>query len=176
MIGAVSPSFVRSHGEGGVLIEELQPQSPARKSGLLEADVVLSIDGVPVSSPEDYHSLLQTYTPGDSLNLTLLRGLQQLQKTVILTSLPEGYELAYTRRVFGFELRQEKRGLLIAKVIADSAAKRVGIRRGDRIIKVDGVKVETLSEYERVIEYRLGRQPLTFTVVRDNTGYLIELP
>lgn len=176
MIGAVSPSFVRSHGEGGVLIEELQPQSPARKSGLLEADVVLSIDGVPVSSPEDYHSLLQTYTPGDSLNLTLLRGVQQLQKTVILTSLPEGYELAYTRRVFGFELRQEKRGLLIAKVIADSAAKRVGIRRGDQIIKVDGVKVETLSEYERVIEYRLGRQPLTFTVVRDNTGYLIELP
>ncbi|MCD6580573.1 MAG: trypsin-like peptidase domain-containing protein [Desulfuromusa sp.] len=176
LIGAVSPSFVRSYGEGGVLIEEVQSQSPARKSGVLEADVVLAIDGIPVSSPEHYHSLLQTYTPGDSLNFTLLRGLQQLQKTVLLTPLPEGYELAYTRRVFGFELRQTKRGLLIDKVIADSAAKRVGIRRADQIIKVDGVRVETLSEYERAIEYRLGRQPLTFTVVRDNTGYLIELP
>ncbi|NOQ40956.1 MAG: PDZ domain-containing protein [Desulfuromusa sp.] len=176
LIGAVSPSFVRSYGEGGVLIEEVQSQSPARKAGLLEADVVLAVDGIPVSSPEHYHSLLQTYTPGNSLNFTLLRGLQKLQKTVVLTSLPAGYELAYTRRVFGFELREGKRSLQISKVIDDSAAKRSGIRRGDQIIKVDGVKVETLSEYERVIEYRLGRQPLTFTVVRDNTGYLIELP
>ena len=175
-IGSVSSSFVRSYGEGGVLIEEIQSQSPARRAGLLEADVVLAVDGIPVSSPEHYHSLLQTYTPGNSLNFTLLRGLQKLQKTVVLTSLPEGYELAYTRRVFGFELREEKRSLLISRVIDDSAAKRTGIRRGDQIIKVDGVKVETLSEYERVIEYRLGRQPLTFTVVRDNTGYLIELP
>ena len=175
-IGPVSPSFVRSYGEGGVLIEEVQSQSPARKAGLLEADVVLAIDDIPVSSPEHYHSLLQTYTPDDSLKLTLLRGLQQLQKRAVLIPLPEGYELSYTRRVFGFELRQFKRGVLIDKVIDDSAAERVGIRRGDQIVKVDGVKVETLSEYKRVIEYSLGRQPLTFTVVRDNTGYLIELP
>ncbi|MEA3544357.1 MAG: trypsin-like peptidase domain-containing protein [Thermodesulfobacteriota bacterium] len=175
-VGEVSPSFVRSYGGGGVLIEEVQSQSPARKAGLLEADVVLAIDGVPVSSPEHYHSLLQTYTPGDSLHFALLRGLQQLQKTVALTPLPTGYELAYTRRVFGFELRQTKRGLLIDKVIDDSAAERVGIRRGDQIVKVDDVKVETMPEYERAIEYRLGRRPLTFTVVRENTGYLIKLP
>ena len=176
MVGAVSPSFVRSYGEGGVLIEEVQAQSPAQKSGLLEADVVLAVDGIPVSSPEHYHSLLQTYTPGDSLNLTLLRGLKQLKKTVVLTPLPEGYELAYTRRVFGFELHQEKRGVLIEKIVVDSAAERVGLQRGDQIAKVDDVKVETMSEYKQAIENYLGRQPLTFTVVRDNVGYLVELP
>ncbi|MDA3903765.1 MAG: trypsin-like peptidase domain-containing protein [Desulfuromusa sp.] len=176
LVGTVSPSFVLSYGEGGVLIEDIHPQSPAQKAGLLEADVVLAIDNIPVSSPEQYHSLLQTYTPDDSLNFSLLRGLQQLKKTVVLTSLPEGYELAYTRRVFGFELLHGKSGLLIDKVIADSAAQRVGVQRGDQIIKVDDVKVETLPEYKRAIESRLGRRPLTFTVVRDNVGYLIELP
>jgi len=175
-VGAVSPAFVRSYGQSGVLIEEVLPSSPARKAGLLEADVVLAIDNVPVSSPEHYHSLLQTYTPDDSLNFTLLRGLQQLQQVVVLAPLPEGYELAYTRRVFGFELRQDRRGLLVDKVIDRSAAERVGLQRGDQIIKVEDVKVETMSEYEGAIEYRLGRQPLTFTVVRNNTGYLIELP
>ncbi|MFK5925618.1 MAG: trypsin-like peptidase domain-containing protein [Desulfuromusa sp.] len=176
LVGTVSPSFVRSYGEGGVLIEEIQPQSPAQKAGLLEADVVLKIAGIPVSSPAEFHSLLQTYTPGDSLNLSLLRGLQQLTKTVVLMPLPAGYELAYTRRVFGFGLRQAKDGLLIDKVLEDSAAARVGIQRGDRIVKVDDIKVETMSDYKHAIEYRLGRRPLTFTVVRDNVGYLIELP
>ncbi len=176
LVGAVSPSFVQSYGEGGVLIEEVQSQSPSWKAGMLVADVVLAIDNIPISSPEQYHSMLQTYTPGDSLKFTLLRGLQQLEKMVVLTPLPEGYELAYTRRNFGFELRQVKRKLLIDKVLEDSAAKRVGIKRGDQIIKVDDVRVETISEYERAIEYRLGRSSLTFTVVRDNVGYLIELP
>lgn len=176
LVGAVSPSFVRSFGGGGVLIEEVQSQSPAQISGLVEADVILSIDSIPVSSPEHYHSLLQTYTPGNSLNLTILRGLQKLKKTVLLSPLPEGYELAYTHRVFGFELRQDKKGLVIDKVIDGSAAKRVGVRRGDQIVKVEDVKVETMSEYEQAIENRLGRQPLTFTVVRDHVGYLIDLP
>ena len=176
LVGSVSPSFVNSYGEGGVLVEEIQPQSPAKRAGLLEADVILSVDNIPVSSPEHYHSLLQTYTPGDTLHFTLLRGLQELQKVVVLTPLPEGYELDYTRRVFGFELRQNKGGLLVDKVIDGSSAERVGVRRGDQIIKIDDVKVATLSEYKQAIEYRLGRRPLSFTVVRDNMGYLIELP
>lgn len=175
-VGTVSPTFVRSHGVGGVLIEDVYTGSPAAKSGLLEADVIFKIDSIPVSSPEQYHSLLQTYTPGDSFKMTLLRGAQQLTKTIELEPLPADYELSYTRRVFGFELQQQKSGVSIGKVVAGSAADRVGLRPGDLIVKVDDVEVETLTEYKQAIEYRLGRRPLTFTVVRDNVGYLIKLP
>jgi serine protease Do len=156
VIGEVSPSFVRSYGEGGVLVEELLPRSPAEKAGLQEADVILAVDGIPVSSSDHYYSQIQTYTPDDSFDLTVLRGIRQLKKTVVLTALPEGYELTYTRRVFGFNLRQGKRGLVIDKV--------------------DGIEVKKMFDYRQTIEDRLGRRPLTFTVVRDNNGYLIELP
>ena len=175
-VGAVSPSFVRSQGEGGVLIEEVQSGSPAENAGLLEADVVLKIDGIPVSSPEQYHSLLQTYTPEDSVKFALLRGSKKLIKTIKLEPLPAGYLLSYTRKVFGFELYQTKSGLHIDRVVAGSAADKVGLRHGDQIVKVDDVKVETLTQYKQAIESRLGRRPLTFTVVRDNVGYLIKLP
>jgi len=176
VVGTVSPTFVKSHGEGGVLIDEVQSGSPAEKNGLLEADVVLKIGSIPVSSPEQYYSLIQTYTPGDSLDMTLLRGVQQLTRTVELEPLPPGYELSYTRRVFGFELHQQKTGVYLDNVVAGSAAARVGLRRGDQIVKVDDVEVKTLTEYKHAIEYRLGRRPLTFTVVRDNVGYLVTLP
>lgn len=176
VVGSVSSSFVRSYGEGGVLVEEVQSKSPAAKGGLLVADVILKIDNIPVSSPEQYHSLLQTYTPGDSLDMTLLRGAKQLTKTLRLEPLPINYELSYTRQVFGFELQQQNSGVYVGKVVAGSAADKVGLRRGDQIVKVDDVNVETLAEYKQSIEYRLGRLPLTFTVVRDNVGYLIKLP
>ncbi len=104
-VGPVSPAFVKSAGESGVLVEEVEDNSPADKSGLVPADVILSVDGVIVASPEEFNSLLQTYTPGSKVDFVLLRGMKRLDKTVELTPLPPGYLLSYTRRVFGFELR-----------------------------------------------------------------------
>lgn len=172
----VSSNFTRSHGEGGVLIEELLDGSPADLAGFHVADVILAIDGVTIGSVEEFYSLLQTYTPGDKLRVSLLRGLQEQEKSVSLTTLPEGYELSYTLRNFGFNLREGRRGLLIDRVVSDSAADRIGLKTGDRIAKVDGVEVETLSDYEAVIADRIGRLPLSFLVARNNRGYLIELP
>jgi len=175
-VGPVSPAFIRSAGESGVLVEEVEDSSPAEKAGLVVADVILSIDGIPVASPEEYHSLLQTYTPGASLDFTLLRGMKKLKKNVELTALPDDYLLTYTRRVFGFELQEKPGGLFLSKVIRGSSAERAGLRRGDLVVKVDNAPVETLSEYREALEYRLDHRTLTFTVVRENAAYLVELP
>lgn len=175
-VGTVSPSFVRSAGESGVLIEDLEENSPAAKAGLLTADVILSIDGVTVSSPAEYRSLLQTYAPGSTLNFTVLRGLKKMEKRVQITALPDDYLLTYTRRVFGFELREVGNGLVLSKVVTGSPADRTGLQRGDMIVKIDDAPVQKLSEYQDALEYRLDRRSVTFTVVRDNVAYLVQLP
>lgn len=173
---AVSDSFARSHGDGGVLVEELLPDSPAEKTGLQIADVILAIDAVPVASTEEYYSLLQTYTPGDKLQITLLRGLQELELGVLLTALPEGYELSYALRVFGVGLREQGRGLVVDQVVIASTADKIGLRRGDQVAKIDGVVVTNLADFKKVMVSRLGRQPLSFLVGRDGRGYFVELP
>jgi len=175
-VGAVSPSFIRSAGESGVVVDEVEENSPAQRAGLVAADVILSIDGVTVASPEEYHSLLKTYTPGTQLHFVILRGLKKINKKIELTALPKDYLLSYTHRVFGFDLQEDKSGLFLSKVVAGSAAARVGLRRGDQIVKVDDVPVENLLEYQDALEYRLDRQVLTFTVVRGNVAYLVQLP
>lgn len=172
----VSRSFVRSRGDGGVLIEGVLEDSPAQQSGFQIADVILAIDGVPIASPDEFYSLLQTYTPDDRLRISFLRGLKELEKTVVLTALPKGYELSYTRRTFGFSLRNGRNGVEVDDVVSGSAADRIGLERGDRIIKVDGVGIDKLSDFEALIADRLGRLPLSFLVARNNRGYLIELP
>lgn len=175
-VGTVSSSFIRSAGESGVLIEDVEERSPAQKAGLVVADVILAIDGVSVSTPEEYHSLLKTYPPGATLNFTVLRGLKKINKKIELTALPHDYVLSYTRRVFGFELQEDNGGLFLSKVISGSPADQAGLHRGDQIVKVDDVPVGTLLEYQDSLEYRLDRQTLVFTVVRGNVAYLVKLP
>ena len=51
----VSRSFTRLRGDGGVLIEELLADSPAERGGFLVADVILAIDGVPISSLDEFY-------------------------------------------------------------------------------------------------------------------------
>lgn len=174
--GEVSPSFIRSRGTGGVLIEGLLSDSPAQAVGLQAADVILAMDNVPVSSTENFFSLLQTYTPDDVLKLSLLRGAREIEKQVVLAALPEGYVLEYTRRVFGLVLADDNVGLKVERVIPDSPAAEVGIRKGDLVVKIDGVELNKVTELERLMAARLGRQPLSFVVVRGSQAYLIELP
>ena len=127
-------------------------------------------------SQRQFFSLLQTYTPDDRLKLSLLRGMDKLEKSITLTALPKNYVLSYTLRVFGFSLQSDRRGLLIDKVVKDSPADRIGLRPGDLLAKVDGVETKDLSAFEQLMEDRLGRQSLPFLIVRANRGYLVELP
>ena len=174
--GDVGESFTRTHGAAGVLVVEMLKDAPAEKAGVQVADVILAIDEVPVSSSEQFFSLLQTYTPDDRLKLSLLRGMDNLEISVTLTALPKGYVLSYTLRVFGFSLQSGRRGLLIDKVVSNSPADRIGLRPGDLIAKVDGFETNDLSDFELLMEDRLGRQSLPFLIVRENRGYLVELP
>jgi S1-C subfamily serine protease len=140
------------------------------------ADVILAVDGVPLGSVAQYYAELQTYTPGDILPLSVLRGDKVISLKVKLTALPVGYQMAYTRSTFGFSVRQGQRGLVIDAVLKGSSAERVGLHAGDMVLKIEGVPVQKLAEFEQTIEEYIGRKTLQFTVVRDNVAYLIELP
>lgn len=174
--GDVGKSFIRSRGEGGVLVEKVLPDSPALEAGIRVADVLIAIDDIPLTSKEDFYSYLATYTPDDRVDLTLLRGLEERKLQVRFRALPDGYVMAYTRRVFGFDLRQSRQGLMVASVASGSAADLVGIRSGDLVAKVAGHELDSLDQFEDLMGRMLGREPLEFLVVRDNRGYLVELP
>ena len=45
-------------GAGGVIIVAVEPESPAERAGLLIGDVVVALDGVPVSDTADVQSVL----------------------------------------------------------------------------------------------------------------------
>jgi serine protease Do len=57
----------------GVVIEEVQPDSPAEKAGLKRADVVVEFDGERVRSTRQFSRLVAETPPGRSVTATIMR-------------------------------------------------------------------------------------------------------
>ncbi len=59
--------------EGGVAISGIVPGGPAEKAGLMRGDLILSVDGQPVSSLRELYRVMWRKGPGDSLGMQVLR-------------------------------------------------------------------------------------------------------
>ena len=60
--------------DAGVIVESVQPDSPAEKAGIKVGDIVLSADGKDVKSSADLRAALREKKEGDSVRLEVLRG------------------------------------------------------------------------------------------------------
>jgi S1-C subfamily serine protease len=75
--GHVARAYLGVEGipaEGGVLIERVQPDSPAAAAGLRDADLLSRLDGRPVRSMEDVSEILEAHEPGDEVAVEVRSG------------------------------------------------------------------------------------------------------
>jgi putative serine protease PepD len=66
--------FLNSSSSGGALISSVQAGSPASSAGLHQGDIVTSIDGKAISSTQQFIETVDTYSPGQTITLTVKRG------------------------------------------------------------------------------------------------------
>jgi len=93
----VAQAMNLSPDQQGVLVEQVQQQGPADQAHLREGsqafvshghlrliggDVIVALDGQPVSRLNDMQALLQPAQPGQTVTLTLLQGKEQIQVRV----------------------------------------------------------------------------------------------
>lgn len=63
--------------DSAVFVVSLEPDSPARKAGVLEGDLVVGFDGKPVAGIDDLHRLLTEDVAGRSVPLDVIRGTER---------------------------------------------------------------------------------------------------
>lgn len=69
--------------ETGVVVMSVAEDSPARKAGLRDGDVIIALDGKPVGGVDDLHRLLTDARVGVSSSLTVLRWTEKIELAVV---------------------------------------------------------------------------------------------
>jgi hypothetical protein len=99
---------VLPEGLPGVTVMEVDPDSPAEEAGLREGDIILTIEGESLATPEHVVSAVTGREPGDELTMTIRRpgegddGDEELELSITLGEHPDHEGRAYLGVRLGF--------------------------------------------------------------------------
>ncbi|MGZ3699712.1 MAG: S1C family serine protease, partial [Bdellovibrionota bacterium] len=85
-------AYYHLHSPGGVLIENLVEGAPADTAGVVQGDVILSIDGTLTNEPVDIERALAKHRPTETAKIELQRGRRKLNVSAHLQELPPKLE------------------------------------------------------------------------------------
>jgi len=69
--------------ESGVRVQSTAPDGAAREAGILSGDIIVAVDGKPVGDVDDMHRLMTEERVGIAVPVTLLRGVQKRELTIV---------------------------------------------------------------------------------------------
>ena len=156
-------------GDTGVIVAATDPESPARRAGLVARDRILTINGEVVSAEFEENlpavrQLLALLPKLEEATLTVQRNGSEM--TIVMTPREkgqvEGEEQDCPR--WNMTVKQinqfdnpdlhyyQKEGVFIFGIKYPGNASKAGFDRQDIILKIDGEKVATLEDVERIYE------------------------
>jgi len=156
----------------GVLISDVQKESPAEAAGLKQGDVIINLDGKGVADVPDLRNRIAMIPPGTKVGVQVIRDGKKMEFTVNIGEQPNNVaETGVTKQgednsldALGLSLQdldaklaeqlgyEEGQGVLIAGVETDSPAAEAGLQAGNLIEEVDKVRVHSLKEFKKVLE------------------------
>lgn len=171
----LAAAFELDPGTRGVVVAEVQDGSAADAAGLKAGDVLISLDGQPVTSAAQLRNEVGARRIGDTLKLTLLRdGRSRTVKARIAE--PQQVEASQGLHKFltGARLSNsdDGRGVVVAGIQQGSPAAQSGLRPGDIIVSVNRVPVKTVQDLSKVLKQ--GGDRLLLRLIRGNAAlYLV---
>jgi Do/DeqQ family serine protease len=191
-IQEVTPDIAEALGldrPAGALVSDLHPMSPLNDAGIRRGDVIVALDDKPIESSREFNYRLATAPVGETARITWLRGGEPNSADVELIAPPEvppreetlvqgrspfaGLVVANLSPAVADELglRVSSTGVVVVDV-RGGPARRVGFRKGDVLVEVNGVVLDEVARLSDVITRR-GRGLWDIAVERD--GQLLRM-
>jgi Do/DeqQ family serine protease len=175
----------------GALVSSVSDGSPAAKAGLERGDVIVSVDGEPVSDGNTLRNRVAATAPGTSLALGVLRNGESKTLRVTLRALepektadargarPQSGRLGLSVRPVSPEDAQElgldaAKGLLVAQVDPEGPAAAAGIEPGDVIREVNRKPVADAESLRAAVKAS-GERPALVLVERRGASLFLAL-
>ncbi|WP_411287722.1 Do family serine endopeptidase [Phenylobacterium sp.] len=186
----VTPDLARGLGLSvpqGAIVADLWPGGPAARAGLKTGDVVLQVDGRPATDTATLSYAIGNHRPGDSLPLLVRRDGRELTLTLRAEpppNTPERDQRTLTGRhpfdgatvvnlspAVADELGVDPYGPpgVLVTGITRGLALNVGLRPGDRVREVNGVKITTV----RALADLIAQPQRTWRVTIERNGQTV---
>jgi serine protease Do len=193
-IQPVTPEIAKAFGlskSQGALLGDVSPDGPAGKSGLQRGDVVLELNGQPITETKDFRLKIAMTPPGTVVHLKVFRNGESRDYDVTLGELPskeektseEGGSPSAVLQGLNVEtltpqiarslgLPVGTKGVVVDGVDPGSAAAEAGLQRGDVIQEVNRQPITNLSDFSRIAR-QTGSESVLLLVNRGgNTLYV----
>jgi len=176
----------------GVVIEGVQPGSPAEKAGLKGGDVIISVNGHPVKNGNDLVNPIAQAPIGSKVKLTYIRDRSEKETAATVEDRTRVFPNAAGRlgdqpgeavpTEFGLhveELTPERghrvgvegqKGVLVTEVEPASFAEDLGFGRGDVIVDINRETVNSVSDYRKIALKLKAGDEVVFKVLRRQDG------
>lgn len=171
---------------GGVLVRDIVKGSPADRADLNRGDILLAVEKAQVFSVQGYQEILSDFTPEDRLELTIFRNGREERIRVQPEVFPTALALDFVDQHLGIKVGQAdatvkrrygiKNGVMVMGVREGSNAQRMGLDRGDLILKVNNTPVEDLKAFKRAVSRYHHLPSMTLLIRRGAYGYSLTLP
>jgi len=174
----------------GALVGDVSANSPAERAGIQKGDIIMDVNGKPVSDPNQLRMSISMMEPGSTVKVNVLRDGKPAQFTVKLDELPVKQERASADKpgaqgsLDGVEVEnltpQDARelnlpartgGVVVTSVDPGSQAAEAGLRKGDVIQEVNRKPVHNANEFEQAVR-NAGKSPLLLVNRQGNTLFL----
>ncbi|HTI87387.1 MAG TPA: DegQ family serine endoprotease [Alphaproteobacteria bacterium] len=193
----LTPGLAKAIGRSdnnGVLVDEVQPNSPAEKAQLKQGDVITAFDKKPIARPRDLAQAVADAKAGASVPVTVWRdGHERTVDVTIQNQKPEqtasnadrsegprvGMALAPlsqdARDALG--LSGDTHGVVVSRVTPDSLAADSGLRAGDVIVSIGNDTVNTPKQAATKISeaQKAKKDAVPLLVMRDGAKYYVAL-
>lgn len=163
----------------GAFISEVMPKSAAAKAGIKAGDILVSLDGKPISSFAELRAKVGTTAPGTTVKIGLLREGKPMDVAVTLDNSESVSTNAETlspalqgASLTNGALPNGDKGVKIDKVDKGTPAAQFGLQKGDVIIGVNRQRVENINALRKLLEAKPAVMALN--IVRgDENIYLL---
>ncbi|OJT20839.1 peptidase S1 [Archangium sp. Cb G35] len=175
----LSPRLARQLGWDrtyGVLVSDVEPGSPAEQAGVRRGDVLAEMGGSRISDAEDYVSRARGYPARAAFPLVLFRegGQRTLQVTPV--EFPPQLVEALGWNRLGLRVKPTRGAMVIQEVRPGSAAAKIGLDRGDLILRVNNQPVAEPTAFQEALLSARGTRSVLLLVRRGRYHYNIPLP
>ena len=177
----------------GILLSDVKPGTPAARAGMQRGDVILKVDGAPVSTSGQFRNLIAASGAKKKVHLDFIRDGKATASDVELGEMPENdttvastpgssqggaldgivLENLNQQNRSNFEIDDSvKQGVVIVRLDPQSNAARAGLRPGDVVLEVNRVRIDTPQKFQEL--YSKSKNRVLLLVNRHGaTTYLV---